>query len=94
MPGECHGQRSLADRGPWGQKQSDTTEATKHARTTYMWNLKYGTNEPVYVQKQTHRCRVVVAKGEGGRGSMDWEFGVRRYELLHAEWINPKHPTV
>ena len=24
---------------------------------------------------------------EGGSG-MEWEFGVRRYKLLHAEWIN------
>ena len=28
----------------------------------------------------------VVAKG--GRGGMDWEFGVSRCKLLHTEWIN------
>ena len=31
LPGECHGQRSLAGYSPWGCKESDTTEATEHA---------------------------------------------------------------
>ena len=26
LPGKSHGQRSLADYSPWGQKESDTTE--------------------------------------------------------------------
>ena len=26
LPGESHGQRSLAGYGPWGHKDSDTTE--------------------------------------------------------------------
>ena len=26
LPGEAHGQRSLADYSPWGHKESDTTE--------------------------------------------------------------------
>ena len=26
LPGESHGQRSLADYRPWGDKESDTTE--------------------------------------------------------------------
>ena len=26
LPGESHGQRSLAGYGPWGRKESDTTE--------------------------------------------------------------------
>ena len=29
LPGESHGQRSLAG-GPWARKESDTTEAMKH----------------------------------------------------------------
>ena len=37
---------------------------------TYMWNLKYGTNDPIIKQKQTHRCRerLVGAKREGRWG--------------------------
>ena len=27
LPGESHGQRSLAGYGPWGHKESETTEA-------------------------------------------------------------------
>ena len=30
LPGESHGQRSLAGYSPWGHKESDTTEATEH----------------------------------------------------------------
>ena len=32
----------------------------------------------------------MVAKGEGGEGEMDWEFGAGRCKLLHLEWINNK----
>ena len=32
--------------------------------------------------------RLVVAKGEGGGGEMDWEFGISRCKLLYIEWIN------
>ena len=30
LPGESHGQRSLAGYSPWGCKVSETTEATQH----------------------------------------------------------------
>ena len=33
IPGEFHGQRSLAGYSPWGHEESDTTEATEHACT-------------------------------------------------------------
>ena len=32
--------------------------------------------------------RLVVAKGEGEGSGMDWEFGVRRYKLLHLGWTD------
>ena len=32
LPGESHGQRSLAGYSPWGREESDTTEMTKQAR--------------------------------------------------------------
>ena len=34
LPGESHGQRSLAACSPWGRTESDMTEVTEHARTT------------------------------------------------------------
>ena len=33
LPGERHGQRSTAGKGPQGHKGSDTTKATQHAHT-------------------------------------------------------------
>ena len=33
LPGESHGQRSLAGYSPWGRKESDTTEVTEHLDT-------------------------------------------------------------
>ena len=34
LPGDSHGQRSLAGYSPGGHEESDTTEATKHTSTT------------------------------------------------------------
>ena len=31
LPGESHGQRSLAGHGPWGRRELDKTEVTEHA---------------------------------------------------------------
>ena len=39
LPGEFHGQRSLAGYGPWGCKELDTTEA-QHS-TAHLWDLKW-----------------------------------------------------
>ena len=36
LPGESHGQRSLAGHGPWGLRESDTTEVTEHARISWL----------------------------------------------------------
>ena len=33
LPGESHGQRSLAGYSAWGRKESDTTEVTQHTHT-------------------------------------------------------------
>ena len=55
---------------------------------TYMWNLKYDTNELSMKQKQTHRHRKQTCGcqgGKGGGGRMDWEFGISRCKLLHIE---------
>ena len=34
--------------------------------------------------------RLVVAKGEGYGGGMDWKFGISRCKLLYMGWINNK----
>ena len=38
LPGESHGQRSLAGYGPWGHKESEMAEAIEHS--TACFNLK------------------------------------------------------
>ena len=45
---------------------------------TYMWILKYGTNEPISKQKQTHRHREQTCgcQGSRGLGGMDWSSGL------------------
>ena len=56
-----------------------------------LWNLKHDTNESVYKTEMTWRHienRLVVAKGVGGGGRMDWEFGTSICKLLYMEWIN------
>ena len=35
LPGESHGQRSLAGCSPWGRKESDTAETTEHKHAFY-----------------------------------------------------------
>ena len=32
----------------------------------------------------------MVAKGEQGRGGLDWEFGASRCKVLHIKWIQSK----
>ena len=34
--------------------------------------------------------RLVIAKGKGGGGGMDQEFGISRCKLLYIDWINNK----
>ena len=46
---------------------------------TYLWNR----NRLTDIEN-----RPVVAKGEGGRGGMDWEFGISKCKLLYIAWIN------
>ena len=37
LPGESHGQRSLAGYGPWGRRESDTTERLSTAQPLSVW---------------------------------------------------------
>ena len=51
---------------------------------TYIWNLIYGTNEPIYRKKTnswTWRMDLWLPRGRG----RDWEFGVSKCKLLHLE---------
>ena len=55
-----------------------------------MWNLNSDTNEPTY---ETERFtdvenRLEIAKGKGGGGGIEQQFGISRYKLLYRQWIN------
>ena len=55
-----------------------------------MWNLKYGTNEPIYkIETSSDReNRLVIAKGVWGGSGMEWEFGVSTGKLLYLKWVS------
>ena len=55
-----------------------------------MWNLKYGTNEPAYKNrnKLSKRIDSWLPRGRGERGGWTGELGVSRYKLLGLEWIS------
>ena len=56
---------------------------------SYMWNLKYDTDELIYeteTDSWTKRTDCSCRGGKGG-GGMDWEFGNSRYKLFYVEWI-------
>ena len=49
----------------------------------------YSTNEPLYRREKTHVLgeQICGCQGGGGGSGMEWEFAVRRYKLLHLEWM-------
>ena len=53
---------------------------------TCIWTLKYDTNRLIYKTETDSDIenRPVVAKGEGGGGRVDWEFGISRSKLLYG----------
>ena len=59
---------------------------------TYMWNLKYNTNEHIYKKKKSHKCREQSwgCQREGRWGRKDWEFGIKRCKLVYIGWIYNK----
>ena len=66
-------------------------EKDKYHMISYMWNLSYDTNEPIYeTEMESQTWRLVVAKGEGLGEGMEWEVEVSRCELLCLERINNK----
>ena len=53
----------------------------------YMWNIKYGTNDPIH-KTETERGQGEQAcgcQGEKGGSGRNGKSGVGRYKLLHLE---------
>ena len=58
---------------------------------TYMWNLKYDTNELIYkteTESQTQKTNLWLPKEKGVGGGINQEFGISRYKLLYIKQIN------
>ena len=59
---------------------------------TYMWNLKYDTNELIYeTETDSQRTDLRLPRGRRGGGGMDWEFGIDMYTLICIQWITNKN---
>uniref|UniRef100_A0A4X1SP96 Uncharacterized protein n=1 Tax=Sus scrofa TaxID=9823 RepID=A0A4X1SP96_PIG len=56
---------------------------------TYIWNLIYGTNEPLH-RKENHGLgeKTCGCQGGGGGSGTDWELGANRFRLLLWELIS------
>ena len=55
---------------------------------TYMWNLKYDTNELIYeteTESQPQRTDLWLPSRMESSGGIDWEFGISRCKLLYTE---------
>ena len=52
LPGESHGQRSLAGYSPRGCRESDMTEATQYTRRQYEINMRIGKKEQTQTSLQ------------------------------------------
>ena len=61
--------------------------------STYMWNLKYDTNEHIYETERdspTERTDLWLPRGRSGGGVKGWVFEIGRCKLLYIGWINNK----
>ena len=64
------------------------TERQTPYDVTYMWKLKYDTNELIYrieTDSKTQRTNLWLLSGGGTGRRMDWEFGISRWKLLYIE---------
>ena len=55
----------------------------------YMWNLKYGTNKPIYkaeTDSETQRTDLWLPWGREMGGGMDWKVGMSGQKLI---WTRP-----
>ena len=58
---------------------------------TYMWYLKYDTNEPIYeMERESGQRSLVVTRGKWVGKGMEWAVGISRCKLLCRVWINNK----
>ena len=61
LPGEFHGQRSLAGYSPWSRKESDRTEQLTHKEPTITFILtqRFRAKDSIAVSTESDSCSVV-----------------------------------
>ena len=77
--------KHLQQRG-WTWRISEVSRKEKDKYDiTYIWNLKYNTDEHIYKWKQTHKYREQMCGCQGGGcgSGKDWEFGISRCKMLY-----------
>ena len=62
LPGEFHGQRSLAGYSPWGRKEQDTTEQLTRFQSIWYWAKLKFFNQVMLMRTQTWK-RFYMQKG-------------------------------
>ena len=82
-----------------GHRDYQTKLSQKYKRQipydiTYIWNLKYNTNEHIYESEtDLQRTDLWLLRGRGWEGK-DWEFGISRYTLVYIQDGQKQGPTV
>ena len=68
-------------------------EKDKYHDITYMWNLKYGTNDPVYeTDSQTQRSDLWLPRGGGsGLGVSGWQMQTITFKTNKQQGRNLQH---
>ena len=79
----------------WTQLESLILNEVSQKKTiphdiTYMWDLKYAINEPIYKTETGHRYgeQICSCQGETGKKWDGWRVWGCRYKPLHLEWIS------
>ena len=69
LPGEFHGQRSLAGYSPWGRKESDTTEVTKQTHS---------------LNHRTPKCSSPTTIHQDASQDSPWPVESTPFQVLHS----------
>ena len=95
LPGKFHGQRSLAGCGPWGRKESDTTERLNFTHfLLYHWGRKWQPI-PVFLPGESHGQRGLAGHGPWGCKGLDTtEVSKQQQQCICFNAILSNHPTL
>ena len=85
LPGDSHGQRSLAGYNPEGHKESDRTEGTQHIPT---WEIRSITDDFIQMTKNKARRKRVEKFSEKQFFCLEWKLSTSYYHLFNYKILN------